>query len=313
MSFFQDFQQLLMKTPRHHSPMQDCENSDYNTFLYRGRNCYMTWGSSVLEDCMYCFTCFDSKDSIDCTYCKNVELCYDCLDSYKCYHCAHSQDLVNCYDCRYCYDCLACNDCVGCVGLRRKKSHIFNKPYSKEGYLKKIKNLKPAEIEKEFEALKLKIPRIATHGQNYENCLGDYIHDSKNGYYVFDITKCEDAHYLFDEISNMKDCLDCSHTHNDELCYDAITTDNNYNCNHVFWCVNSRDCEHCFCIIGCEKCFGCTYIRNKKYHILNQPYSPKEYEKKVTEIKAALAEASLANQNLLYLTQQDLLPEKPDW
>ena len=358
MNFLDNLQQLLAKTPKHHNPTQDCINSDYNSFLYRGKNCYMTWGCSVMEDSMYCFNSSHSKDSLDCHFSKNLELCFQCLDCLKCYSCHYSQDLKNCHDCSYCYNCISCHDCLGCVGLRQKKYHILNQPYSSKEYrqktaefkknvstdlfsetktkipnsesaapntrykipdtksrpLKKSQNLPPTDFFKTFEKLLLTTPRLATHGQNYENCFGDYIYDNKNCYYAFDVFQCEDSHYLFDEIRKLKDCLDCSHVHDSELCYDTITTDKSYNCNHVFWCVNSRDCEHCYCIIGCEKCFGCHYIRNKKYHILNQPYSPEEYEKKVAEIKSELTRKNLDNQNLLYLALKKIeLTDETGW
>src|SRR3989344_2964327 len=37
--------------------------------------------------------------------------------------------------------------------------------------------------------------------------------------------------------------------------------------------------------VGSSDCFGCVNLKNKKYHIFNEPYSPEEYHKKIREFQ----------------------------
>lgn len=98
-----------------------------------------------------------------------------------------------------------------------------------------------------------------------------------------------------------KSCVHSTHITNCELCYECTTSEKSYNCSFCFWCVNSSDCEFCYCVPGCSNCFMCTYMRGKEYHILNKPYSPEDYHKKVAKIKEELRQEELLNENLLYL------------
>lgn len=309
MDFLEQFKALLLSQPKT-IPGQENINSDYAVFLYRGKNCYMCYGSSYLEDCYYIYTSTNCKDCTDSTVLRECELCYEGIDLNNCYNCDYCQDCLNSTDLKFCYDCMSCNDCFGCVGLRHKKYHIFNEQYdSRSDYLKKsneVKEMSIEEIYEKLEKLQLRTPRIAFHGKGNQNSFGDYVYNSKNCYMVFDVKKCQDCYYLYDEVLNDKDCVDCSHIHNSELCYDCMTIDFAYSCNHCFWLTNSSDCDYCYMVFGCKHCFGCVHVRQKEYYILNQPYEKEEYFAKVAEIKKDLAAKGLAGENLLYLALKNI-------
>ena len=85
-------------------------------------------------------------------------------------------------------------------------------------------------------------------------------------------------------VNHSKDSVDNLMGLNLELCYETI------NCNQCYRTFFSVDCEssnnmwfskNCS---GCNDCFGCVNLRNKSYHIFNQPYSKAEYEKKFAEL-----------------------------
>jgi len=78
------------------------------------------------------------------------------------------------------------------------------------------------------------------------------------------------------------------------LLYENVYVAQCYNCNFVLITRLSRDSEFLYECIGCDHCFMCAYMRHKQYHILNVPYSPEAYEKKVQEIKTFL------KQNYMY-------------
>ncbi len=59
-----------------------------------------------------------------------------------------STSLIRCDDCEYSINCYDSEHCFGCVGLRHKRFHIFNKPYSEEEYWKKVDELKCAMLDR---------------------------------------------------------------------------------------------------------------------------------------------------------------------
>ena len=114
---------------------------------------------------------------------------------------------------------------------------------------------------------------------DYSNNAGDL----KNCYLCFNAGSGEDSAYLVD-IFNQKNCFDVSSTTSSELCYDGMAVRDCYKtffsvtcekCTDVWF---SRDC------IGCSDCFGCVNLRNKKYHIFNEPYTQEAYKEKMVTL-----------------------------
>jgi len=311
-NYFEQFKALILREPKHALPMIGNENCDYNSFLYESKNCYLCFGCSFLEDCLYVNESVSCRDSADLSFSQKSELCYDSVDLNHCYGCYFSQDLDNCSDCWFCSDCIGCTDCFGSVGLRRKKYYLFNEPLSQKSYFEKVafykKNLNDPQIrrdiEEKIEGLKLKTPRPHMRGVGNENVSGDHVFHSSNCTQIFDASDCQDCHYLGIETSKNKDCIDVNRTIASELCYDTISCDRSYNCNWMFIAVGNRDCDYCIFCEQCEHCFMCVNLKHKKFHILNEPYSEADYHKKVAEIKKELKREGLYGENLLYLSQE---------
>ncbi len=297
-----------MSQPKLALPMSKCENCPYNLFLYSSKNCYMCRGSSYLEDSFYCDVALQAKNSADSSSCKNIELCYGCLDSANLYNCDSCQDCRDCRDCTLCFECASCTDCFGCVGLRHKKFHILNEPYAPEAYAKKIQELqkKPwQENVNEFQRLKETLPHISMRGHSNENVTGDHASNCKNCHWCFGAAECEDCVYMQDEVYRCKDSVDITHSHGAELGYDLVSTDAAYNCSSCFWLEHCRDCTYSYNLISCSNCFMSAYLREKKFYILNEPYSESAYFEKVAEIKHWLKSKNLYGQNLIYLALKD--------
>lgn len=311
-SHFEQFKALILREPRLALPVINCENCEYNSFLYKSKNCYLCFASSYLEDCFHSDICISCKDSSDLAYCKECELCYECVDCLKCYDCAFSQDLANCSNCWFSFDCIGCTDCFGCVGLRRKKNHLFNEPLSPDEYVRQVKRYKDGindplirkEIEDRVEALQLSTPRLYMRGLSNDHVFGDYANNCKNCYMAFNANENQDSLYLYDEVYANKDSVDLTHTHKSELCYETGSCDRSYNCNYMFISVDNRDCEYCYFVEQSEHCFMSVNLKRKKFHILNEPYSEADYHQKVAEIKAELERDGLHAENLLYLAHQ---------
>ncbi|MDP3975547.1 MAG: hypothetical protein Q8P95_01390 [bacterium] len=298
MSFLAQLNALVKSQPMIALPVDSsCENCEYNTYLYKSRNCYLCVASSRLENCLYLESSDRCKDSAEGYGNAECELTYECLDCKKCYNCDWCQDCLNCSDLQFSFDCIGCRNCFGCVGLRQKQYHLFNKPLSKEEYEASIAQFDSgnpqhiAQFRKKFEELKLKVPRPHTRGISNENVTGDFINNSKNIIDSYYVDKSEDIIYGHDEIYGDKDCVDVDHLHNSELCYNVMSCDQSFNCNHCWFLIGCNDLEYCFAALNSKNCFGCVNIKNKQYCILNQQFTKEEYEMKVAEIKQAMIEA----------------------
>lgn len=111
-----------------------------------------------IERCKDCENCFLLDDSESCANMLRNHKAKDCLhnvstmDGELIYYSTMAQD--GCYEIRFCYNviqsrfleycahCFQCKNCFGCCGLVGKKYHIFNRPYDKEAYEKKVNEIK---------------------------------------------------------------------------------------------------------------------------------------------------------------------------
>lgn len=74
--------------------------------------------------------------------------CYQSGPVGQSFGCLFSTSLIRCDGVEYSINCYDCEQCFGCVGLRRKKFHILNKPYSEEEYWKRVDELKCAMLDR---------------------------------------------------------------------------------------------------------------------------------------------------------------------
>lgn len=166
---------------------------------------------------------------------------------------------------------------------------MFNEQLTKETYEEKLKSYRTKdglqEAKKKFEILQMTLPRVYRRQLNSENCLGDYIYNSKNCLFCFDARDSEDCLYQERPIG-CKDCVDCGFLHlNSELNYMVVSTSHTVNSNFCFIIDFSHDCEYCMYVYNSHHLFGCVSRNHAEYEILNQKYSPEEWLKKVREIK----------------------------
>jgi len=142
MAFLDDYRALLLREPKHFAPRQDTENSDYTSFCYKVKGCYLCFASDYLEDCFYINHSQNNKDCMDGMSVWDGELCYECMDTLKFYNCDFCWNSANLTDCFLCEDCRGCEYCFGCSGLRRKKYHILNEPVPASEYKMRVAELK---------------------------------------------------------------------------------------------------------------------------------------------------------------------------
>ncbi len=142
--------------------------------------------------------------------------------------------------------------------------------------------------------LRNKVPRISL--LNIDGINSDYVNnseDNKNCYLIFGAQKNEDSMYGR-LVYRSKFAIDNDFVQDSEFLYECIDCRKCYNCMFSDGCETSMDLIFCFNLRNCQNCIFSINLRNKSYHILNQPVSKEEYEKKKKEILSSnkkLAEA----------------------
>lgn len=305
MSFIEEFRKLFFASPKPQTrSLVLAENCEYTYYVSESKNLYYTFDFVWSEDCYYCDWGLKNKNCVDCSHIQFCELCYECLDSTHCYN---SDFLWECHgsrDSKFCFDCRDCEYCFLSSGLRKKAFYIENKPYSKEAYFEKVREILKTSsretLQKKFLEMAEKAPRISSHSMKAENVFGDFIYESKNCYGCFDIVYAEDCFYMYDSgaAKNSCDMLLSS----GDLNYEMVQCEDKcYNCNFCLDCTTCRDSEFLSYCFHCQNCFGCVTLQRKEFHILNKPYSKEEYFHQVREIKNQLKERRIYSLDIFRL------------
>lgn len=269
--FFEQFAELEKLVPHISLHLVQNQNCSYSNYLAFCKNCYLCFGSVYSEDCFY-GSPYGCKNCIDTLLTRDSQWCYETITCENCYECFYCQDCVDSQNLIFCYDCKSCKNCIGCVGLRNKEYFIHNQKFTKEDFL----NFKNSFDIAKFEELKKITPRLNMTALHSENVSGNYIYDSKNTFYAFDVQRCQDCSYVA-QVIDMKDCYDCNYTEENELCYEYIGYVQN---NRIFFsvgCKNSHDIWYSAYCMSCSDCFGCVGLKRKKYCIFNKQYTKEEY------------------------------------
>lgn len=292
-NFISDFQQLLLDKPRYNVKHVNAENCDYSDTAVNSSNCYYSFAVFYCENVYYARYSRKCNNCSGLTFCVNCEWCVECVDCVGCNNCDYCQDCQNSSDCQFCKDCFGCRDCFGCVGLHQKKYHMFNEQLSQEEYEKRMAQLDLTDLNHrqlvldKVKELQGKATNLGIHQFKTEDCIGDHLTECKNCYQCYDAFALEDCLYNI-ECNGNNNCCDMTVCFEAEWCYNSVQAPLNHNCNLLMHTDNCSDSEFCAYSKNLKNCFGCVYLNNKEYHILNEPYSKEDYEKKVKEIKEDL-------------------------
>jgi len=108
---------------------------------------------------------------------------------------------------------------------------------------------------------------------DYTNMVGDL----KNCYLLYHAAFNENCAYS-SFIDHSKDTYDSLMVRQCEMCHEAV------NCRKCYKTFFSVDCSKCQGVFfsknctNCTNCFGCANLKNKQYHIFNEPHTKEEYE-----------------------------------
>ena len=295
-NFFEQYKNLLNNVPWMSLGVDSPSliDSDYCNDCDNLKNCYLIFYGSYDENSRYSDTINHSRDCMDCYMLDECEKCYQGIHLNKCYNVFFSIDCEDSVDVWFSKNLLGCSNCFGCSNLNKKSYCIFNKQYSREEYLKQVKefnlgsNKNLIDIFQKRESSFENLPVKYLHGKHNVNVTGDYIYHSKNIKNSFEINNVEDSRFclLLKSVAS-KECYDYSFFgDNATLIYESIKV--GLGANNVFFSngcwPNCRNLFYCSYCISCSNLFACIGLRNKQYCILNRQYTKEQYEELVPKI-----------------------------
>lgn len=289
--FFEQFGELQRQVPRPHQTGKNNFECDWCDDVWESKNCYLSRAMLNCENLSYGYRNVDVKDSMDATYCYNVDKSYDITFCFGCHKLKHSFNSRNCLNSSFLFDCRNVQDSFMCWNLRNKQYHFFNEPLSKEEYSKKIKeyNLGSRKVVGELKQKFEEISREkAVHRANFnvrsETSVGNYLTNCNRCYNVFHWEDAEDCYNCIRGLRT-KNCVDMAGSGMAELCgMGAMVFPGGHKTNLSSWTQDCRDSEYLDLCMECSECFGCVGLRKKKNCILNKQCSKSEYEKLRTQI-----------------------------
>jgi hypothetical protein len=287
-SFFEQFGELMKEVPRINLQNRNNENSDYCNDTNDLKNSYLCFNTEQASDFYYVNTGGYGTNCIDAFWAMQVELCYECSKVMGGYHCFWCFNCTNISDCYICENLIGCKNCFGCTSLRQKEYCVYNKQLSKTDYEEFINNFSFSysdveDAKNKFAELKLEVPHRALEITQSENCVGDFISNSKNCVECFDVLNSENCKFIRDGLLN--NSYDCFNVGLDAaFLYECVGVYRGNNLRFCDKCTVSNDLTYCDWCFQCSDCFGCGGLRHKKYCILNKQYTKEAYEEKVAEI-----------------------------
>ena len=289
---FTQFSELFCKVPLPSLLNENVVNSSFCNCVHNTKNGYLLFASMETENVFYSTRVIGAKDSMDLFGGFNQEMCYENIACDKSQRLFFSERSIECLDSMFLSDCRNLNSCLGCVNLRSVSYHIFNKPYSKEGYKKFLEDLKLgnysnlSKFKKEFEIFKKTLPKKYANILRCYSVTGDNITNSKNCKYCFDAYKdLENCAFAIHSIG-LRDSYDgYGFGDSAEQLYEVIDSGVNASSLLSTICVHEcRDVAYAYNCHNSSNLFFCSGLRNKQYCILNKQYTKEEYEELVPKI-----------------------------
>ncbi len=292
--FFEQFNELLLQVPKNAIFYGSrSENSIYNNYTSNLKDCYLVFDSMNNERCMHSLKVSFGNDCVDCSYTIHSENCYECTDCMRSYNLFFGNSCTDCRDSYFLYNCNNCLNCFGCVGLDNKQYYIYNEEYTKEEYFKiiekyllKIKLWEIDEIKEKVRDLQNSTPRRNLIMNNVENSFWNNLDNSKNSIVCFDSFNLQNCKYSA-KLHSTNDSYDFeSWGDNCNLVYEWIAVWTNAYKALFGVCTwsNPNNIIYCCFISKCSDLFGCVWLKNKQYCILNKQYTKEEYEALVPKI-----------------------------
>ncbi len=293
--FFGQFLELMQVAPRPNllRGYQFDENSDYTHHSGQNKNCYLIFDSDGCWDCLYGYSLSACRDVLDSFRAEKCELCYELVDCINCYNSSYLQNCEHCSDSAFLKNCIGCNSCFGCVNLKNKQHYFFNEPLTKEEYERRLashelhRRSAIRNMSGRFAEFITQFPLRAVEGYRNEDCIGNYLVNSKNAQWCFDSRELWDCTYVQQAFGDCKDCMDCTEIGMAaELVYE--TSYAGFPAHFVRFSTQlypkSSYVTYCYYTPSCDHCFGCVGLHHRSYCIFNKQYSREDYDSLVPRI-----------------------------
>jgi len=289
-TFFAQLKNLINKVPRLAVWVVASTKSEYTNQSYFNKNVYLSFAIRDSENIFYAGRAKTIKNSIDVTYTHFSELMYDTVNVEKSYNSQHIYDSEAIIDSFFMSSSRNCQNCIGGVNLRSANYHFFGERLSKDLYKEKISLFDMGsrnvikELEKKFNDYYLKQIHRSLELVNCTNCIGNYLINSKDCFYVFDGFALENVRHSI-WIFTSKDISDCYGMGGSNHIYETIGCEDISNCSFDNIVDSSTYVYYSDLCKGSQDLFGCVSLRSKKYCILNKQYSKEDYLKLIEVIK----------------------------
>jgi len=286
-NFFEQFFDMYNKIPAMNLKQNPTnKNARYSNFTYNNTNVYLSYMVRKSEDIFYSKQVFPgNKACLDSEVIHENERGYELVFSSRNYDSRFLVRSNECVESGFLFDCSNCINCFMSSSLRNKSYVFRNQQLTRDKYLKEMENLSldsylmQEELKKEFFDLCEKaIYRFAVI-KNSDSCTGDFIENSKNAKYSFNLESTENSKYLIFGSNTIHDSYDALCIGDNQSSYEI--TDCGGGSNKIMFCFGVSTCHeltYCAMSKNIRNCFGCVGLENKQYCILNKQYSKEEYE-----------------------------------
>lgn len=296
-SFTQNFASLYLDVPKCAINNDNSVNSDYCNPSQDNKDCYLCHGAAGDENCLYCVGVEKCDYCVDGLSLFESEWSYNCVDD----HLGHNN--TSCFNTHGCSNCISvknatgCHDCMFSVWLSNKSYMICNTQYTKEDYLTRKESIiyDPATYQEytvSYQELLNQTNEVCMHIEKSENAIGDYINNSKNVLFSYDVNNSEEVKYTRSARNQAESCYDVSYHKNSSLQLESASVVTQHNTPFTMFCRDSQSTYYssdCHYVIDC---FGCVWLRHKQYCIFNKQYTKEDYELTVAKIIAHMIETN---------------------
>jgi len=135
----------------------------------------------------------------------------------------------------------------------------------------------------QFKNLIRRVPWIALSETNMSNCSYCNVAEGDKDCYLLSGSWRNEQTMYANRVVQTRDSVDLYISDNNELCYELINCQKSYRLMFGINCIECSNSAFLYECTNCQDCFGCTNLRNKKYHFFNKPCAKDEYETKVKE------------------------------
>lgn len=275
--FFPQFDELLHRVPIIGSVVIDSENSEFNNYVGKSKDIFMSVRVGDSRDIYYCYLAIKSDNCIDCSYITECSYCLWCMDCETCNETFYSRNCSHCQNVWYSKDCSGCQDCLLCVGIHNQQYCIQNKHYSKEDYERKKQEILTQSPESILTSMLESIPQRENENHQSVQSLWNHLKNCEGVFWAFDSVNINQGKYLIWGESGEHQ-YDCNYAHYGSFTYETISTYYASNVLFTYGAYNSASVLYSFQANGAQNVFGCTNLKKGNNCILNTAYSKQEYD-----------------------------------